>query len=68
VFCVVVGLLSRRRGDRTSLGALLIGMPGLYLAGCAAITGTSWLYVPAGILVAALYGYQFRQAHRRRDG
>jgi hypothetical protein len=65
-FSGVVTLVSRRRGDRSSGVALLIGMPGLFLSLWASLTSVRWLYIPAGMLVAGAYGAQFAGARRQR--
>ena len=69
-FFVVAGLLiwylERRRHGRNIGRQLLIGLPGVYLAGVASISSWKWLYVPGLGLVAAYYLMPFvgRRAKR----
>jgi len=55
---VVVWLYSRRKGDRYIGRLLLIGLPGLYLAGLASFGASKWLYVPGWGLLVSCYVMQ----------
>jgi hypothetical protein len=50
-FGLVVWLHARRKGDRVTGPAVLVGFPGLFLSLLASIDGPRWLYIPAGVLV-----------------
>ena len=43
---LVIWLLERRKGDRYTGRYLLVGLPGLYLAGLPAFGASRWLYIP----------------------
>jgi uncharacterized membrane protein len=61
-FLVVAGLaiwlLEHRKGDRYSGWILLVGLPGLYLAGLVPFGAPKWLYIPGLGLMAVSYGMQ----------
>jgi len=67
-FGAVVVALSLRRGDRRSVAAAALGLPGVYLGFCEAILGMWWLYLPAGALLLASAAIQvmawIRSGHR----
>jgi hypothetical protein len=65
-FGLVVWLQARRKGDRATGPAVLVGFPGLFLSLLASIGGPQWLYIPAGILVVSAYLIQFVMRPRRR--
>ena len=58
-FGLVVWFLWRRKGDRATGPALLLGLPGLYLSLLAAVSGRRWLYLPAVVLVVSSYLVQW---------
>jgi hypothetical protein len=67
-FSVIVLAMARRRGERLTWVALLIGVPGVYLALWAALERVSWLVIPAAVLVigANLAPYAGRHYLRSR--
>jgi hypothetical protein len=50
-FGLVIWLHARRKGDRVTGPAVLVGFPGLFLSLLATIDGPRWLYIPATVLV-----------------
>jgi hypothetical protein len=58
-------LRARRKGDRVTGPAVLVGFPGLFLALLASIDGPRWLYIPAGVLVVSSYLVQWVLRPRR---
>jgi hypothetical protein len=67
-FGVVVWLLERRKGDRYSGRILLVGLPGLYLAGLASLGAPKWLYIPGLGLIVAAYVMQIVIWRRQKAG
>jgi hypothetical protein len=58
-FGLMVWLRARRKGDRVTGPAVLVGFPGLFLSLLATIDGPRWLYIPAGVLVVSSYLVQW---------
>jgi uncharacterized membrane protein YfcA len=66
VFGFLVWWLSRRRGKPESALTIFLGIAGVYVGGCGAVTSMHWLYVPCVALIMASYAIDF--AARRRSG
>jgi hypothetical protein len=66
VFGLVVWLFSRRKGDRATGPVMLVGLPGIYLSGLAALGAPKWLYIPALVLVVSSYLMQLVFWRRQR--
>ena len=69
-FGLVVWLHARRKGDRVTGPAVLVGFPGLFLSLLASIDGPRWLYIPAGVLVLSsqLLQMVLRPRQRAKSG
>jgi hypothetical protein len=63
---LVIWLHARRKGDRVTGPSVLVGFPGLFLSLLGAVSGSQWLYIPAGVLVGSAYLVQFVMRPRRR--
>jgi hypothetical protein len=57
---LLVWLLRRRKGDRTTGPALLFGLPGVYIAFLPSLDeAPKWLYIPGLLLLALSYIVQY---------
>lgn len=54
-FALMVWLQARRKGNRVTGLAVLVGVPGVYLSFLAAIGAPRWLYIPAAVLIISSY-------------
>ena len=61
-FGLLVWLLRRRKGDRATGPALLVGVPGVYIAALPSLDDApKWLYIPGLLLLALSYLIQLRR-------
>ena len=71
VFGLLIWFVSRRKGDRDTSRLLLVGLPGVYFCGVAAVGAWKWLYVPGVALVVSAYVLQLvlwrQQASKSRN-
>lgn len=65
---LIIWLLERRKGDRYIGRVLLLGLPGLYLAGLVPLGAPKWLYIPGLGLMASSYILQIVIWRRERAG
>jgi hypothetical protein len=65
VFGLVIWFLERRKGRPTAL-TLMLGLPGVYLAGLPFVGAPRWLSGPGLVLLIA--GYLVQLPDRRRSG
>lgn len=66
-FCGFIIWRELRRGNRGQAMGAALGIPGVFICGCAALERVGWLYAPGLVLLGASYVAQFLYAHRARD-